>query len=266
MGKEKAGGKREGMGEDQIGKRPLIMSLRFIQINLHHSEAASAALVRTMARDRIDVALIQELWTAHGGIRGLGLVGKVWALNNKQARACILTRKGLDISTVRQYNARDMAVVSVGMKDEEEQEDKTIYVVSVYAPWNAKEEKPGTAVQKFMEFAQDKGVEVLIGGDMNAKHKRWGSTITNTKAEELMEFILANGLVTLNRGNRHTFETVTRKEVLDVTMCSQSIAGKLKGWRVSSDISFSDHKYIRFEVNAGQQQEILMRRNPRATN
>jgi hypothetical protein len=44
-----------------------------LQVNLHHSRAASAAVC--IAMKRCDVALIQEPWTYKGVIKGLGVVG-----------------------------------------------------------------------------------------------------------------------------------------------------------------------------------------------
>jgi hypothetical protein len=47
--------------------------LRVLQVNLHHSKAASAALCVVMKN--CDVALVQEPWTYKGVIKGLKEVG-----------------------------------------------------------------------------------------------------------------------------------------------------------------------------------------------
>jgi hypothetical protein len=46
---------------------------KIIQVNLHHSRAASAAIC--VAMRNCDVALIQEPWTYNGEIKGLKEVG-----------------------------------------------------------------------------------------------------------------------------------------------------------------------------------------------
>jgi hypothetical protein len=44
---------------------------KFIQINLHHSKAATALLCQKLAIGEIDIALIQEPWVYGDQIRGL---------------------------------------------------------------------------------------------------------------------------------------------------------------------------------------------------
>jgi hypothetical protein len=51
----------------------LMKKMSVLQINLHHSRAASAALC--VAMRNCDVALIQEPWTYNGEIKGLREVG-----------------------------------------------------------------------------------------------------------------------------------------------------------------------------------------------
>jgi hypothetical protein len=46
----------------------------------------------------------------------------------------------------------------------------------------------------------------------------WGSTNTNQRGESLLGFIMANNLTIANQGNKLTFITAVRKEVLDVTI------------------------------------------------
>jgi hypothetical protein len=63
--------------------------LRVLQVNLHHSRAASAALCVTMRN--CDVALIQEPWTYMGEIKGLKEVGGglIYSRSTQNPRTCI---------------------------------------------------------------------------------------------------------------------------------------------------------------------------------
>jgi len=45
--------------------------VQFLQINLHHSKAASAVLLIRLATGKIDVVLIQEPWIVGNNICGL---------------------------------------------------------------------------------------------------------------------------------------------------------------------------------------------------
>jgi hypothetical protein len=49
--------------------------IKFLQINLHHSKAATAALCQRLAEGNADVALIQEPWLYKGQVRGLTKIG-----------------------------------------------------------------------------------------------------------------------------------------------------------------------------------------------
>jgi hypothetical protein len=46
-------------------------NIRFLQINLHHSKAATATLCQQLGERKADIALIQEPWLYRGQIRGL---------------------------------------------------------------------------------------------------------------------------------------------------------------------------------------------------
>ncbi|KAI8034552.1 hypothetical protein M5D96_012668 [Drosophila gunungcola] len=48
------------------------MSLRLLQVNLHHSKAASAALLPRLADGAADLVLVQEAWVVGGKVSGLG--------------------------------------------------------------------------------------------------------------------------------------------------------------------------------------------------
>jgi hypothetical protein len=68
--------------------------LKVVQINLHHSGAASALMCRKLLADNIDVALIQELWHSGGKIRGLRCKGgSIISPNCNNSRTCIYVNK-----------------------------------------------------------------------------------------------------------------------------------------------------------------------------
>ena len=73
-------------------------NLNFWQINLHHCQAASATLARTMVDLEIDVALIQEPWLGKAGrIQGLpaALGTRYQIRRTEKTRSCIIVRKGV---------------------------------------------------------------------------------------------------------------------------------------------------------------------------
>jgi hypothetical protein len=49
--------------------------MKFIQINLHHSKAATTLLRQKLSLGKADIALIQDPWTQGGQVRGLVALG-----------------------------------------------------------------------------------------------------------------------------------------------------------------------------------------------
>jgi hypothetical protein len=68
--------------------------LRILQVNLYHSRAASADVMKNC-----DVALVQEPWTYKGVIKGLKEVGGelIYSRSTQHPRTCILVKKGFRI-------------------------------------------------------------------------------------------------------------------------------------------------------------------------
>ena len=61
-----------------------------------------------------------------------------------------------------------------------------------------------------------------------------------------------------------TFKNSVREEVLDISFASGSVTSKIRSWRVSEEISMSDHCHITFELT-DVKQEIKLWRNFRET-
>jgi hypothetical protein len=59
---------------------------------------------------------------------------------------------------------------------------------------------------------------------------------------------MANGLDIMNRGNKPTFVTFNRQEVIDITIANFYVGNFIKNWHVSGKVSCSDHRYIQFTV------------------
>jgi hypothetical protein len=68
----------------------------------------------------------------------------------------------------------------------------------------------------------------------------------------------------MNRGNRPTFVTTNRQEVIDITIAAFYAGNLIKDWHVTEEVSCSDHRYIRFTV-MGIDHTVKTYRNPRRT-
>jgi len=82
------------------------MSLRLLQINLHHNKAASAALLLRLTEGGADLVLIQKRWVLGGKVAGLGTKEYRLMLDHKEGkiRTCILAKRNLSIFLLRNYS------------------------------------------------------------------------------------------------------------------------------------------------------------------
>ena len=103
-----------------------------------------------------------------------------------------------------------------------------------------------------------------MGCDSNPHHAAWGSTNCNDRGESLHEFLNSTNVEILNRGNESTFCTVSRQEVIDITLGSYRLLESITGWEVSQKPSLSDHRYILFTLRGSF--PALLIRNPRGIN
>ncbi|CAK1582422.1 unnamed protein product [Parnassius mnemosyne] len=94
---------------------------------------------------------------------------------------------------------------------------------------------------------------VIIGGDVNAWNTWWGSREVDKRGIEVaakfdeMEFHI------LNRGTEPTFDTIRGgkrfSSCVDITTCSTNLLGRIDNWRLSDEVTSSDHRAILFDIN-----------------
>ena len=108
------------------------------------------------------------------------------------------------------------------------------------------------------------GTHLIVGCDANSHHTSWGSTNINNRGESLFNYIMANGLDIMNRGNKPAFVTYNRQEVIDITIATVYVGKCIKDWHVTEEVSFSDHRYVCFTV-MGIDRSVEVHRNPRRT-
>ena len=125
---------------------------------------------------------------------------------------------------------------------------RTIVLVSTYMPFDSINPPPEDVLYDLTDYCNQNNYELLISSDANSHHVSWGSTDCNARGENLLNFIINKNLVICNKGNTPTFETINRREVLDITLASQGLADVIAGWHVSKRETFSDHKYIKFKI------------------
>ncbi|KAL0811825.1 hypothetical protein ABMA28_009253 [Loxostege sticticalis] len=106
-------------------------------------------------------------------------------------------------------------------------------------------------LDRLSAILQQSSLPALIGGDFNAKSTAWGEKATDSRGELVLEWASAAGLVLLNRGTVPTCVRPQGESIVDLTFASPSLAAKISGWQVlvGAD-SFSNHRYIQFDISA----------------
>lgn len=217
-----------------------------------------------MARDAIDIALVQEPWIVKGKIAGLG-DARWWIISDPseaKPRTCILARKDLRITPRWDFCSKDLAVAGVTVGTGGCAEELTL--ASAYLPYEQLDPLPSAEVQKLVAHCQAKGAALLIGCDANAHHTVWGSTGINRRGELLLQYIFSTNIEIGNVGNEPTFIDIRRRDVIDLTLSTVRANRSIKNWRVSDEPSSSDHRYIRFDIDAERKYKGAYR-NPRTT-
>jgi hypothetical protein len=119
-------------------------------------------------------------------------------------------------------------------------------------------------LERLVTWRRAEGTHLIIGCDVNSHHTSWGNTNINNRGESLFNYIIANGLDIMNKGNGPTFVTCNRQEVIDITIATFYTGNFIKNWHVSEEVSCSDHRYIRFTVT-GINRSVEVYLNPRRT-
>jgi len=182
--------------------------MKLLHVNLHHSRAASAAL--SVAIKDCDVALIQEPWTYKDEIKGLKEVGGelIYSRSSPYSRTCILVKKGLHILPLMHRCSRDLMTVKIKMSDGGG--PREIILGSAYLSYDDVEPPTPGELERLVTGYRADGTNLIVGCDANSHHTSWGSTNINNRGESLFNYIMANGLDIMNRGNKPTFITSNR--------------------------------------------------------
>ena len=235
------------------------------QINLQHCKMASAHLYGRLAESNCCyISLIQEPYCPFGKVVGVPPNANCHGgKTGKGPRAVVLTSKSINALTLLQFTDRDCSAVLT----ESEFGGKTRRIVfcSAYLPYDSTEPPPSSTLVNLVNFCEKEGYGLIIGSDANAHHTAWGSSDCNQRGEQLLEFVMGTDLMIINEGNKPTFETMARKEVLDITLASLNIANQISKWEVSGEYTHSDHKEIQFLVLGKELEQRLPYRNIRKT-
>jgi hypothetical protein len=114
---------------------------------------------------------------------------------------------------------------------------REIILRSAYLPHNDAEPPPPRKLERLVTGCRAEGTHLIIACHANAHHTSWGSMNINNRGESPFHFIMTNGLDIMNKGNRPTFVTSNRQEVIAIKIATFYAGNFIKDWQVTEEVS-----------------------------
>jgi hypothetical protein len=190
---------------------------------------------------KCDVALIQEPWTYKGAIKGLREVSGelIYSRSTQNPRTCILIKKGFQILPLMHHCSRDLMAMKIPASSGGRPRESILG--SAYFAYDDVPTPP-EELERLVMGCRAQGTHLIISCDANSHHTSWGCTNINNRDESLFNYIMANGLDIMNTGNRPTFVTTNRQEVIDITIATLYAGNRITDWHVTEEVTCSDHR------------------------
>ena len=113
----------------------------------------------------------------------------------------------------------------------------------------AEEPAPPNLLRDLLVFTENKQIPIVVGTDANAHHTRWGSSDINPRGEDLLAYCASANQNFCNVGNKPTFRTKTREEVLGLTLVNRITS--ILGSRLKAESKNRLKCFVMFVVHAG---------------
>lgn len=238
-------------------------SCSILQANLHHSETATAQIWKWLEANKTAVILIQEPWVRKGAICGLrNIGGKLTVYTGPDnPRTCIYTTSNLYVEPLTSFCSRDLCAVKVrGAQVASDLSE--VVLASAYMP--EAEDPPPHDLTRLVAHCEESKLQLIVATDSNAHHPLWGMKTSNNRGKLLVEYLMTTNLNILNTGSKPTFVNKRSKTIIDLTLATEEISRNIMNWHVSEELSCSDHRWLRFDIQVNTIAKTPWR-NPRKT-
>ena len=239
------------MGRNTLNNslRPEQTAIKCLQVNLHHSRAATANLIRTIAEEGTDIVFIQEPYIIQNKVAGISKKYKIYTAPEGRCRAAIVvTSNKLDTMLIQQLSDADTVTVEITNGN------TNIIAASMYFDRLKPIAHDLAKRERAIRYA--KGTAVLFAMDSNARSTLWHDRLTNTRGRILEEFLTSKQLYIANiDSDNTTFRNSLGTSNIDLTIISTHLLNNVKGWTICDQESISDHNFIQFYIQ--QSRDLL---------
>ena len=172
-----------------------------------------------------------------GTIGSLG-VGKIIKNLDKNAPRAYIVINGLEVFLVPARCSEDLEVIiKTRLPDAKTSERERWWLPQV--SYDSKDEPLPKKVQELIHFCRSRRLPLILGCDAKTHHIVWRSSDINCRGEVPLQFLVSTKLSILNWGREPTFYNSVRREMIDLTLCSEEISW-FGDWRISTEPSLSD--------------------------
>jgi len=226
------------------------MELIIAQVNAQRSAAVAADIRVPMVNSNIDILCIQEPYSSNGRVRGcFDLKARVIQPYEgiPMVALIIVNNPELDILQLNMEGSSHVIAVQVVTELHE------FYLVSAYFQFSHPVEPYLVTLDKCVRNIRHNNInsQIIICADVNALSTSWFSRTTDERGDRVDEFITANNLVVLNQASSFTtYASPSGTSNIDVTLATSEISRRICNWRISPDMTVSDHNAIFFKVTS----------------
>ena len=108
-----------------------------------------------------------------------------------------------------------------------------LVIGSAYFPYDSASHPPEEA-RLIVDYCKVRGLPLLFGCNANSHHNLWGSTDTNRRGEDLVDYLITTDFDILNTGKKPNFRNSVREKVIYIILCTKLGNAILKTYKLHS--------------------------------